>query len=137
MFEPTVDAAILGLIGVIIGAFLTYQYGSYKESKQKILTERIALYRPVSHCLTDLLYLDDADPNYKTKAKEVADNLNRLGNELLLFAPDNVYREFLKTLQFKKGDSGECFSKFLIVLRKELIGKTTITSDDSVHLELT
>ena len=35
MFDPLVDGSVIGVIGVIIGAFLVYLFGSYQESKQK------------------------------------------------------------------------------------------------------
>jgi hypothetical protein len=136
MFDPTIYSAIIGLIGVVLGAFLTYQFGSYQESKQRILSERFALYKPVAHCLDDMLNLDEENSDFETKLKGLQIRINRLGRELVLYAPDNVYREFLKTAEFRKGDTGKQISKFFVLLRKELIGKTDVTAKDIYYIKL-
>lgn len=135
MFDPVVDSAVIGVIAVIISAFLAYLFSSHQETKQKILSERIALFRPVAHCLSDILYLDNKDPEYKAKQRHLALELNRLNNESLLFAPDKVYRELQEVLK-KDNVKGEDVVNFLLVLRKELIGKTTIIKDEVHHFEL-
>ena len=138
MSETEIVVAILGLFGTFFGAFLVYQFGSYQESKQKILSERVALYRPVTHCLLDALYLNEEDSTKKDlKLKELEIKINQLGDELLLFAPPNIYREFLKTMNFKKGASGEQATNFLLMLRKELIGKADLKNNEIYRIKVT
>ena len=135
MFDSTIDGALIGLIGLVFATFLVYLLGSYQEFKQKILSKRIALYRPVAHCLSDILYLDLKDPEYKAKQIQLALELNKLNDESLLFAPDKVYRELQKVLEDGKVKGNDVVN-FMLVLRKELIGKTTIKPEEVHHFEL-
>jgi hypothetical protein len=63
--------------------------------------------------------------------------VNKLNRELLLYAPNNVYRKFIEALStVKRGTKPTPMIEFVIALRKELMGKTSVTTDDVVQVEM-
>lgn len=123
---------VLMLGSGIVGSYLTYVYAIKGVLQERLLAERAALYRPLVHSLSSLT--EELSPG---RAKELQRELNRLGRELLLYAPDNVYKAFTKAMaSVKKGAKAEHVVEFMIALRKELMEKTEITSVDVFDLEL-
>lgn len=108
----------------LVGSYLTYVYAIKKTLQERVLTERVALYRPVVHCLQSVINL----PHDQKKAEELENELNRLGHELLLYAPAEIYKGFWKAMStVKKGASVTGILEFMIALRKELTGKADIS----------
>lgn len=123
---------VLMLGSGIVGSYLTYVYAIKGALRERLLAERVALYRPLVHSLSSLI--EEFSPE---RAKEKQSELNRLSRELLLYAPDNVYKAFIKAMaSVKKGAKPKQMVEFMIALRKELMGKTEITADDVVTIEL-
>ena len=126
---------VLMLGSAILGSYLTYIYAIKEALKERVLTERIALYRPLIHDLASLI--DFTPDDWNTRAKELQDRLNQHRRELMLYAPSNVYRAFIKAIDsVKKGAKAEGLVEFMLTLRKELIGKSDLSIEDVVSIEL-
>jgi len=116
----------------IIASYLTYVLAIKQTLQQTLLTQRVALYRPLIHSLQSLL--EQFDPG---RSEELQRELNRLGRELLLYGSDDVYRTYLQAMRsVKKGAKPQQLVDFMITLRKELMGKTNVTSNDVFEIEL-
>lgn len=121
----------------ILGSYLTYVYAIKKTLHERVLTERVALYRPLVHCLSSLIDLSPTDPRRREKVKDLETELNRLNRELLLYAPADVHRHFMKAMStVKKGAKAKDVVEFILALRKELIGKTDITPEEVMEIRL-
>jgi hypothetical protein len=133
--------AILGLVGIggIITTSLAYIYDKRKLLKERELArqentffKKIELYKELIKDLELIPKVGESNEEFK---KEWVEKMNRHGYELLIFAPDHVYREYMKILHFKKGESMKDVLEFMITLRKELIPETTLKPDDMWTLE--
>ena len=128
---------VLMLGSGIVGSYVTYVYAIKRTLQERLLTERVALYEPLVHALLSLADMSPADVRDAEKIKELENKLNRLSRELLLYAPDHLYKAFMKTMAtVKKGAKVKPVIEFIVALRKELIGKTDITSEDVVEIRL-
>ena len=122
---------VIPLISAILGIYLTYVFAIKRILQERLLKERVSLYRPLVHSLFDLIDLSDTDPDYLEKLKDLETKLNRLGRDLLLYAPDDVYRHFTKAMStVKVGAKPTEVIDFIIALREELIGKTDISPEE-------
>ena len=138
---------LLDLVIVVIAAGLAYFFGVKKLLKERELSrqentlsrQESELYRKIDlykQLIQDLAVV----PELGNKGKEVKDKyterLNRHGLELLQFAPDNVYREYMKVLSnMHKGAPITDLLEFMITLRKELIPNTTLKVDEIGEIE--
>jgi hypothetical protein len=135
------------VVGAVVAALLAYFLGiknlvksqnlSREESRlsrqENELYRKIDLYKDLIKDLMDTVSLNPSD---KERKKEMAEKLNRHGMELIQFAPDHVYREYIRVLSnWKKGRPINDLLTFMITLRKELIPNTTLTSSDFGTIE--
>lgn len=139
--SPDVFSLVRDLLLVIVsgalGAYVTYALAIKQGSKDRILTERVSLYRPLVHRLQDLIDLPADDPDFKGKLKKLEVDLNRFSHELLLYAPDNVYRSYIDAMgTVHRGAKPAAMIAFILSLRRELLGKTDITIEDVKDIQL-
>lgn len=132
---------------VIVGAFLAYFFGIKKLLKERELSRqenklarqenelfrKIELYRQL---IKDLVILPDIGNYEQEKKEELKNRLNNHAWELLQFAPDHIYREYMQMLsKIKKGEPAMPVYEFMITLRKELIPETKLKADELGELE--
>lgn len=128
---------LLVVLSGSLGAYLTYFFEIRKILQERILTERVSLYRPLVECLESIIDLSSEDPKFQEKLAQLEINVNKLSRDLLLYAPDNVYRKFIEAMStVKRGAKPTAMIEFIIALRKELMGKTSITPDDVVQVQM-
>lgn len=128
---------LLVVLSGSLGAYLTYVFEIRKILQERILTERVSLYRPLVECLESIIDLSSEDPKFQEKLAQLEINVNKLSRDLLLYAPDNVYRKFIEAMStVKRGAKPTAMIEFIIALRKELMGKTSITPDDVVQVQM-
>jgi len=143
MVEMSVDTIsllrdiLLVVLSGSLGAYLTYVFEIRKTLQERILTQRVSLYRPLVHCLESIIDLSSEDPNFQEKLTQLEINVNKFSRELLLYAPDSVYRKFIEAMStVKRGAKPTAMIEFILVLRKELMGKTSIITDDVVQVQM-
>lgn len=120
------------LVSAFLASYLTYVFAIKRVLRETLLTERVALYRPLIHALSSII--ENPSPE---RLKEIKKELNRISHELLLYAPDNIYRSFERAMKsVKKDESAKPLIEFMITLRKELLNETQITSKDPFEIEL-
>lgn len=134
---------VLDLVIVIVAAILAYRFGIRKLVKERELNReesklsrleqarfrKIDLYRKLIQNLPKLTDAS-ADP------EELKNRLNGIGRELLLFAPDHVYKEYTDVLKkVRRGVQATSVIDFFISLRKELIPDTELKAEDVVEIE--
>lgn len=134
---------IFDLVIVFVVAILTYYFGIRKLLKERELTREEAslsrredaLYRKIDlykQLIENIPKLTDE----KVNKEELKNNLNKFGKELLLFAPDNIYKEYVEVLKkIRKLQPANVLSEFMIILRKELIPDTTLKASDIIEIE--
>lgn len=133
---PEIASIVANLIMMLASAFLasylTYVLAIKRTVQERLLAERVALYRPLIHSLSSLM--GETSPE---KIRALQSTINPLGRELLLYAPDNIYRAFIKAIgAVRRGASVKPMVEFMVTLRKELMPQTRITSDDVFDIEL-
>lgn len=123
---------VLMIGSAILGSYLTYIFSIRQSLKERILAERVKLYKPL------LDFLDYfTEPHGPEEWEKLESKVNQLYKELLLFAPDHVINAFLDVMKkVKKGTKAGPLVEFMIILRKEIIGKTNVTPDSVVSIEL-
>ncbi len=137
----------LGIVGIAAG--LAYYFGIKKLLKERELSreesrlsrQENALYRKIpfyEQLIEDLDVVSEVfarqsgqtEPSSQ-EIEELMKRLNRHKLKLLQFAPDHVYREYMKVLGgMRKGQPIKPLYEFLLTLRRELIPKTTLTIDE-------
>jgi len=123
---------VLTLASAFLASYLTYRFAIRQTLQERLLTERVTLYRPLVHSLPSLY--GNLDPE---EAKKLQEELNRQSRELLLYAPDNVYKAFTKAMEsVRKGASAQPLVEFVMTLRKELVRKSELTPEDVYDIEL-
>ena len=128
---------VLMLGSGILGAYLTYVYAIRKTLQERMLTERVALYRPLVHSLFSLIDLSPEEASDPEKIKTLEAELERLRRDLLLYAPSEIYRAFLKAMStVKKGATARGVVEFMLSLREELVGETDITLEEVMEIKL-
>ena len=123
---------LLLMIGsAFLASFLTYVFSIRQSAKERVVIERIRLYKPLIEFINDL-----PGPHEKAEWQQMEKRVNALYNELLLFAPDDVIRAFLDAMStVRKGASAAPMIEFMVTLRREILGKTDITPDSYVSIE--
>jgi len=132
---------------VIVGAILAYFFGIKKLLKERELSRqenklarqenelfrKIELYRRL---IQDLVILPDIGNYEEGKKEELKNKLNGHAWELLQFAPDHIYKEYIQMLSnIKKGKPAKPVYEFMITLRKELIPETKLKVDELGELK--
>jgi hypothetical protein len=131
---------------VIVAALLAYFFGIRKLLKERELSRqesiisrqqnelfrKIELYKQLIKDLMDASQLNNSKEKQK---EEFVEKLNRHSMGLLQFAPDHVYREYMKLIaNWRKGEPITNVLEFMLTLRKELIPDTTIKADEMYTL---
>jgi len=115
-----------------LGSYLTYIFAIRQSMKDRIVTERVKLYKPLVDLMNSLTETHDPD-----EWKELSKKANQIYNELLLFAPDTIVDSFLNVMKnIRKGASAAPIVDFILALRKEILGKTQITSQSVSSIEI-
>jgi hypothetical protein len=130
--------SVLG--AVLVSAILAYFFGVKKLLKEKELSrQENALYKKIdlySELVQDLIILPELGNRDKAFKEKYARKLNKHGLALLQFAPDNVFREYMKVLSnIRKGKPMTDVLEFMITLRKELIPDTTLRAEEHLTIE--
>jgi hypothetical protein len=111
--------SVLG--AVLVSAILAYFFGVKKLLKEKELSrQENALYKKIdlySELVQDLIILPELGNRDKAFKEKYAWKLNKHGLSLLQFAPDNVFREYMKVLSnIRKGKPMTGVLEFMITL---------------------
>ena len=123
-----VETIVLSVVLAVLASYLTYFFGIRQMVRQTLFAQKIELYKPLIH---DLANLSGTYTSNEMQAK-----LNKYNRELLLYAPDDVYREYLKVMGWKKGEDFGRIVGFWLTLRKELLGKTDLKADEIKEVEI-
>jgi hypothetical protein len=132
---------LMSVLGaVLVSAILAYFFGVKKLLKEKELSrQENALYEKIelySELVQDLIILPELGNRDKAFKEKYARKLNKHGLALLQFAPDNVFREYMKVLRnIRKGKPMTDVLEFMITLRKELIPDTTLRAEEHLTIE--
>jgi hypothetical protein len=128
VFLFDVATVLASVLLALLASYLTYFFGIKQMVKQTLLSQRVNLYKPLLHDLAALSGTFDST--------EMQSKLNQHNRELLLYAPDHVYRAYLKIMRWKKGDSFEPITEFWLTLRKELLGDTNLKGNEISEVEI-
>jgi hypothetical protein len=134
MIEPiNLLIQIILMIGsAILGSYLTYYLSIKQSTKEMITAERVKLYKPI------LDFIDDfTEPHSQDEWNSLQKKVNEVTRRLYLYAPDHIVTAFLETMKkVEAGTKAKPFVEFAIVLRREIVSNTSLTSDDVISVQL-